>query len=142
MPEQDPPYPVGYGKPPESGRFAKGQSGNPKGRPKGSKNLATVAIRESRQRVRVNGPRGSHWVTKLEATVMQLGNKAAQGDLRAQRDFISLVRMSEDATNSGVSPLTSHEMDQKVMQDILRRMQGPSIEVTSTNSVSKMEESE
>ena len=35
-------YDVGYGKPPRHTRFKKGQSGNPRGRPSGSKNLATV----------------------------------------------------------------------------------------------------
>jgi hypothetical protein len=136
-----PPYEVGYGKPPASKRFAKGQSGNPKGRPKGSKNLAAIVLRESRQLVRVNGPRGSHLITKLEATVMQLGNKSAQGDLRAQRDFVALVQASEDATNSQPSTLTSHEMDQQVMQSILRRMGRINAEVTSTNPESKDEKS-
>jgi hypothetical protein len=37
-----PPYNVGYGKPPVQTRFRKGQSGNPKGRGKGSRNFATV----------------------------------------------------------------------------------------------------
>jgi hypothetical protein len=133
MPKNEPPYEIGYGKPPVSGRFAKGQSGNPKGRPKGSKNLATIVLQESRQPVRVNGPGGSRLVTKLEATVMQLGNKAAQGDLRSQREFISLVRTSEDAASPSVSPLTSHEMDQQVMQNFLQRMARISAEAKSAN---------
>ncbi|MDP9052011.1 MAG: DUF5681 domain-containing protein [Acidobacteriota bacterium] len=142
MPSDEQSYKVGYGKPPVSRRFAKGQSGNPKGRPKGSKNLATIVLRESRQPVRINGPRGSRSVTKLEATVMQLGNKAAQGDIRSQREFISLVRTSEDATQLGVSPQTTHEMDQKVMQNLLRRMARSVDAGTSTNVETKGKESE
>ena len=35
-------YEVGYGKPPQSTQFRKGRSGNPKGRPKTSKNIGTM----------------------------------------------------------------------------------------------------
>lgn len=115
-------YEVGYGKPPQSGQFTKGKSGNPKGRPKGSKNLATIVLKESRQVVRVNGPSGSRKVTKLEATLMQIGNKAAQGDIRASRDFVSLIGKAEEATTTSVLSLSQHQMDQQVMQSILRRM--------------------
>jgi hypothetical protein len=117
------PYEVGYGKPPASGRFAKGRSGNPKGRPKGSKNFAAVVLRESRQPVRVNGPRGTRTVTKLEAAVMQVGNQAAQGELRAARELFSMVQRSEEAVNSEAAPLSPHEMDQRVMESIRRRME-------------------
>lgn len=122
MADEDLPYEVGYGKPPKSGQFKKGVSANPKGRPKGSKNLATVVLRESRQLVRLNGPRGNRKVTKLEAAVMQLSNKSAQGDLRASREFFSLVSRSEESTNLATLPANVDEADRQTMQGILKRM--------------------
>src|SRR5580704_14217446 len=124
MPDEDRLYEVGYGKPPEFGRFPKGRSGNPKGRPRGSKNFASVVLRESRQRVRVSGSRGTRTVTKLEAAVMQIGNQAAQGKLPAARELFSLVQRSEEAVNSEAAPMSPDEMDQRVIETILRRMEG------------------
>jgi hypothetical protein len=115
-------YDTGYGKPPKSGQFTKGRSGNPKGRPKGSKNLATIVLRESRQRVRVQGPGGSRTVTKLEAAIMQLHNRAAQGDLAAFRALTPLVQTAENAVTSLEPPENPPELDQQMMQSILRRM--------------------
>ena len=110
--------------------------GNPNGRPKGSKNLACIVLRESRQPVRMNGPRGSRTVTKLEAIVTQLGNKAAQGELRAAREFLPLVQRSEEAVSEGSAPLVVHELDQRVMQSLRRRMENIKDEtVTSDGSV-------
>jgi hypothetical protein len=38
-------YQVGYGRPPAKSRFKKGTSGNPRGRPKHSKNMKTIIRR-------------------------------------------------------------------------------------------------
>jgi hypothetical protein len=123
MPKDEPQYEVGYGKPPKSGQFAKGKSGNPNGRPRGSKNLASIVLRESRQPVRVNGPGGTRTVTKLAAAVMQLGTKAAQGELRATREFLPLVQRSEEVVSAESVPPAVHELDQRVMQSLRRRME-------------------
>jgi hypothetical protein len=42
LPDNEHGFEAGYGKPPRHTRFKKGQSGNPRGRPKGSKNLTTL----------------------------------------------------------------------------------------------------
>ena len=44
-------YEIGYRRPPESGRFKKGKSGNPQGRPKGSTNFLTILERELGQSI-------------------------------------------------------------------------------------------
>ncbi len=79
-------------------------------------------LKESRQPVLVNGPRGSHKVTKIEAAMMQLGNKSAQGDLRASREFFALVQRSEDTVNSGGGALPITDLDQQVIENLRRRM--------------------
>src|SRR6516162_9947817 len=40
----EPTYEVGYGRPPKENQFKKGQSGNPNGRPRGSRNLRSQAV--------------------------------------------------------------------------------------------------
>jgi hypothetical protein len=76
---------VGYGRPPRASQFKPGQSGNPKGRPKGSLNVATVLERTLREKLVINEGGRRREITKLEAAVKQLTNKAASGDARALR---------------------------------------------------------
>jgi hypothetical protein len=115
---------VGYGNPPESSRFKKGQSGNPKGRRKGSHNVATVLTATLREKVIVNENGVRKTVTKLEAAIKQLVNKAASGDLRALQQFTALAREAEAAANLPSTDKSAiGELDQKVMQGILKRFQ-------------------
>jgi hypothetical protein len=123
----DPSQQVGYGHPPKDTRFKKGQSGNPKGRRKGSHNVATVFARTLREKVVINEQGQRKTVTKLEAAVKQFVNKAASGDLRALQMLVTLAREAE-ATGNLQSTERSEigEIDQRVLQGIFKRFQpGP-----------------
>ena len=94
----------GYCNPPKHTRFKKGQSGNPRGRPKGALNMATVLERTLREKIviDVNGKRKT--VTKLEAAINQLANKATSGELKALQLLAALVRSAEERGIKAHSP--------------------------------------
>jgi hypothetical protein len=139
MSETELPEGVGYGKPPQSGRFVKGKSGNPNGRPKGSKNLDLIVQREARELIQVKEGGKIRKRTKAEVAMKQLGNKAAQGDPRALREFFMHVRLSEAAISAGVSPQISREKDQKVLENLRRCLESIGTETKPINPESKTE---
>ena len=100
MAERQRDYAVGYGKPPVRGRFRKGRSGNPGGRPRG-KSLATLlreALAETAT-IEVNGrPRR---VSKGQATVALLIDRTAEADPRWMKLLLDLLQKLE--TRSGRS---------------------------------------
>jgi hypothetical protein len=123
MPDNgDSDYPVGYGKPPQHTRFRKGESGNPSGRPKGSKNLTTLLEKELKQRVVVteNGRRRS--ITKQEAMVKHLVNKAVSGDRALMQLLLEEIRLLEARAASSPSGTNLDEADREVMRQIQERM--------------------
>jgi hypothetical protein len=114
---------VGYGKPPQNFRFKKGRSGNPRGRPKGALNMATVLARTLREKVVIdeNGKRKT--VSKLEAAIAQLVSKATSGDAHAIRYLCQLVTSAEERSVVVEPTKQLSETDQKVMDNILKRFQ-------------------
>jgi hypothetical protein len=81
---------VGYGKPPKATRFKKGKSGNPKGRPKGSLNLATDLTAELGEHITVREDGRPRKVSKQRALIKSLMAKALQGDVRATTSLLAL----------------------------------------------------
>lgn len=72
-------YTIGYKKPPEKTQFQKGQSGNRKGRPKGSKSLTTFIDSELKEKVILKD--GSK-ITKMQLIAKQMVNGAVRGDVK------------------------------------------------------------
>ncbi len=98
MDEQDAPkeptstdYEVGYKKPPKHTRFQPGQSGNPRGRPKGTKNLKTDLMEELGEKIVVREGDRSQQVSKQRALLKSVVNRAIQGDARATAIALSAM---------------------------------------------------
>jgi hypothetical protein len=117
---------AGYCNPPEHTRFKTGQSGNPRGRPKGTLNMATVLERTLREKVVINENGKRKTITKLQAALKQLTNKAASGELKALQLLAALVRSAEERALQAAAPNSNlEEVDEKVVLGMLRRLETP-----------------
>src|SRR5258705_13596849 len=79
-------YAVGYGKPPRHTRFTRGQSGNPRGRAPGAKNMKTLLSEALNECVIVTENGGRRQGTTPEAHTKQLGNPTAPPDWGAHHN--------------------------------------------------------
>ncbi len=99
-----PDYDVGYGKPPPASRFKPGQSGNPKGRPRGSKNrkpnlneerLKDIVLEEAYREISVRDGHRNVTLPMAQAIIRALSVNAAKGDHRSQRLFAEMLATTE-----------------------------------------------
>jgi len=84
-------YSVGYRRPPKATRFVAGKSGNPKGRPKGSRPVGAVLQDIIQQKVPVTENGRTRRIPALEVVIRRLANDAMRSDPRAIKLLLSLV---------------------------------------------------
>jgi hypothetical protein len=108
---------VGYGRPPKKSRFKPGQSGNPRGRPKGTKDLKTDLAEELQEQVLVTEGGRKKSISKQRAMLKSLMARAVQGDVRAAVAVISeLHRLA--LANVGNDESESLSMDDQMLLDL------------------------
>lgn len=111
---------VGYGRPPKHTQFQPNQSGNPAGRPRGSKNTRTLIRSALDEKVRVTRNGATRLMTKREIAAAQQVDKAAQGDIKA---FLVVTQMDENdpigASASGFEAAAGSELAPSAYDDIV-----------------------
>ena len=103
---------VGYKKPPRHSQFQKGQSGNPRGRAKSLRNLATDVKKMLETPVKVMDEGKTKRVSTQEAALLRVREKALKGNDRNLFHVVHLAQLfnPEDKTEpSGDGPLASDD---------------------------------
>lgn len=97
--------------------FRPGSSGNPRGRPKGSRNIAAQYLDE----VYAPATGDPNAGTKLQAAIKAQVAKVIEGDLRAVRDVVEQVAKGEaERSAERAAPFT--DADREVIAEVFRRL--------------------
>ena len=111
---------VGYKRPPKASQFQKGRSGNPSGRPRKAPGISEVLAKVAKQKVWTNGKHGPKYMTKLQAIVTQLANKALSGDLKAAKLFTEMMIHFPEIVEQGNMKVTETRVQEKLLAALER----------------------
>lgn len=109
--DDDRAYKVGYGKPPKHSRFKKGQSGNPKGRPKGAKNISTILHEQLFRPMTIKENGRPKQIPLIGVIFRLIGKSALEGDSRSQDRVIRLLSLAATGGSEGDEVTASPDMD-------------------------------
>jgi hypothetical protein len=92
-------YPVGYGKPPKKCQFKPGQSGNPSGRPKGTRNFQVELLEELAELTTIQEADRNVTISKQRACIKALVAAAMDGNMRACDVVLSFCARCDSASS-------------------------------------------
>jgi hypothetical protein len=114
-------YETGYGKPPRAHQFKSGRSGNPKGRPKGSKNESTILKEVLNEKISLRQPNGR---TRKIPVLEGIHRKQAEFALKGNTKSAAFILNRYAALVSGeLQPEDLSEDDRAVLDAFARRLQ-------------------
>ncbi|WP_281020125.1 DUF5681 domain-containing protein [Minwuia sp. IMCC3060] len=119
MSDKDDDDKVGYGRPPKGSRFRPGQSGNPKGRPKGQRNFQTDVLEILNAAVRVKERGEARTLTSQQAALYRLREKALNGDARSLNRLLDLAARFNGEALVHDSDAGLAEDDQAILEQYL-----------------------
>jgi hypothetical protein len=102
---------IGYGRPPKATQFKPGASGNPKGRPKGSRPVGSLLQDIIQQKIAVTENGRTRRLPALEIMLRRLANDAMRGEQRAIKFLLSLL------DHYGASPQTKLNLGEMLAED-------------------------
>lgn len=107
---------VGYGKPPRANQFKPGQSGNPKGRPKGAKSEALIMRDLFQHKITINERGAPRKITLLEGILRKIAEDCLKGNVRSAA---FLLNRFQAITAGEPAVPTMSEDDTKVLNTYL-----------------------
>ena len=131
--DDDDAYQVGYGKPPKHTRFKKGQSGNPKGRPKGARSFKTDLEDILNAKVKVVKDGRPTTVTTQQAVLTRSIKDALDGKPRALDRALSMASEHSAEKEAQSAERTLSRADDEILARFLEdklRASGPDAEQT------------
>jgi hypothetical protein len=117
---------VGYRRPPRHSRFQTGQSGNPRGRPRGVKSLPDIVRKIVGQKVTVTENGRARRVPRLEAILLRAAGEASRGDPPALRLLLQLTERYGESAQTGAEREMTGAEDLAILRRYLPDFDHPS----------------
>jgi len=130
-------YEIGYRRPPASGRFKKGNSGNPKGRPKGSGNFLVLLDQELGQSIVVNENGKKKTITRMQAMVKKVVAGALHGDQKWLLTLVEILRRTGKFEETDIDSLVPDDYESILDSYLAQRQKVISKKASTTSSKEK-----
>lgn len=104
---------MGYGKPPKNNQFKPGESGNKRGRPKGSKNTFTLLNAILNQNIHIKENGIDLKISKKNAMLTQLVNKGVKGDTKSITALLPYMLIADAKEEEKDKILSAMSQDDK-----------------------------